>query len=300
MSEVMLQLRDVLGRTLTLTDPYIVKEWSGFGLSPVSHITEAGVYQDGETFRDARREARTLLIALDIVADSRQELWEYRGNLTKMLAWLTGGCYVVVMLPDGPKREILARYVGQADMGRKEGDGPVRQRVVLNLRCEDPAFFDPTETIWDFNVAAGLGDWSYPLGFPAGFMRSTIDDTGDMTYPGSLPAYPIITIEGPAEQVFIENQTTDEQLDLATKGYTMVEGETVTIDTRPRHKGVTSSVNGNIIDYLSDDSDLGTFHIAPDPESEDGTNTIYVYLEDGNPNTRVRFRFNDRYDGVHL
>lgn len=286
------------GRTLDLVDPFVVVQYRGFGPLPVEHVTERGVFQDGETFRDARADARAIALAIDVCGDSVAETWENVGRLYRFLGPVLQGCYLVSTLPDGQVREIVGRYVGVVEAAHDADESPFVQRVVVPFRCADPAFYASTATLWVYDVAQGAASWGYPLGFPSGFGISEIDLVEARVYEGTLPAYPVITIEGPASGVVIANEATAEALDLAAKGYVIGVDEVVTIDTRPAHKSVMSSVNGNIIDKLSDDSSLGSFHIAPDPEVAEGRNTMRIVLADGTNATRVQFQFYSQFGAV--
>ena len=298
--ELSLALRDPRGRVLEINDCYLLVEHSGLGPVPAEHVVESGAFQVGETFRYGTLTARLINLAIDIVASSRTAVWEKRGELTKWLGHLPSGCYLVWTLPDGSTREILGRYVGSPELPRKVGMGPLYQRCVFTLRCPDPGLYDPTGVIWQYAVASGTGLWGFPLGFPRGFGVSTVDVTEVKNYPGTLSAHPVITVVGPANDLIIENETTSEVLDFKVKAYSIAAGETVTIDCRPGHKSVVNSVAGNIIYALSEDSDLGTFHLAPDPAALDGDNSMHVSLTGGTNATRVYLLFYSQYNGLTL
>ena len=97
-----------------------------------------------------------------------------------------------------------------------------------------------------------------------------------------------------------------EQQDLKLEfvdGYAIDDGDTVVIDLRQDNRArriltVTHSVDGNVPDALTNDSDLGTWRIAPHPEAVDGLNSISVAFTGGNSNSRAEIRFNTRYVGI--
>lgn len=291
-------LRDVRGQTLEFLGPYLLKEQDGAGLPDIQHIVQANTYEDGESFVDARLQPRTLILGVDIVADSLEALPGLRDALYRMLAPVQLGCYVHVLREDRSEREILARYVGGMTMPHAWRDGVLHQVVVLMLRAARPAFYDPAGIVWVFSVVTGAGNWAFPLSFPQGFGLSAIDVTEPKTYEGTVKAYPVIEIIGPASNLIMENLTTEEKLDFKAKAYDIVAGEVVTIDLAPLVKTVTSSINGNIIDKLSDDSDLGTFHIERYPEAAGGINTIRVRLTGGSSATQIIWRFYTQYAGA--
>jgi len=81
-------------------------------------------------------------------------------------------------------------------------------------------------------------------------------------------------------------------------GYVIDEGEDVVIDLRSGYKTVTHSIDGNVPDALTDDSDLGTWHIAAHSEAVDGNNSISVAFTGGNMNSRAEIRFFTKYVGI--
>lgn len=95
----------------------------------------------------------------------------------------------------------------------------------------------------------------------------------------------------------IVNETTGHKLEFEP-GFLIDDGDFVTIDLRPGYKLVTDSDGNNIPDALTDDSDLGTWHIAAHPEAVDGRNAIAVAFTGGNHNSRAEIRFFTRYVGV--
>lgn len=295
--ELLLTLRDVRGLELAINGVYLLVDYAGLGPISVDHITESGAFQVGETFRAAVKKARIINLAIDIVATTRLEMWQKRGELTRFIANQEGGVWLVWTLPDGSLREILGRYTGTPDLGRDSKTAPTVQRCVFTIRCPEPGLLDPEAVVWTYAISAGAGAWGFPLGFPAGFGASTVEVAEVRYYPGSLPAYPVITIIGPAADVVIQNVSTGEKLDLT--GYTINAGETVTIDCRYSHKTIYSSADGNIIANLSSDSDLGTFHIAPHPEVAGGDNSISVDLTGGTNATRVYMIFHKQHNGLY-
>ena len=101
---------------------------------------------------------------------------------------------------------------------------------------------------------------------------------------------------GPITNLVIENETTDEKLDFT--GYTLASGQTMTIDLRYGYKTVEREDGSSLIDKLTTDSDLGTWHIAAHPEATDGYNTIAVQGSNADLNTQISFQFYTQYAGI--
>lgn len=91
-------------------------------------------------------------------------------------------------------------------------------------------------------------------------------------YLGDVDSYPIIVINGPLANPVITNAATDDVLDFT--GGTVGTAEYWTIDLRYGRKSATSSSGSSVTNYLSEDSDLSTFRIVPDPIAAGGTNVF--------------------------
>lgn len=114
----------------------------------------------------------------------------------------------------------------------------------------------------------------------------------NIVYAGDFDSYPVLTLTGPISNPVITNLTTGDTLDFT--GGTVGTAEIWTIDTRYGRKSV---LNGtvNITSYLSNDSDLATFHIAPDPIAAGGTNTISIAYTAGGTAAAIRVAYYNRY-----
>ncbi len=135
----------------------------------------------------------------------------------------------------------------------------------LALTCDDPYFYDAADIEKGLFVREKLLSTSTVL--PAVF--STRLSSVDINITGDRPAEPVITILGgaPTEadegKIIIENLTSGKKFTLV---YTPAEGELITVDVRSRT--IISSVNGNIMTHISDDSFLADLVLAK------GANTL--------------------------
>jgi hypothetical protein len=139
---------------------------------------------------------------------------------------------------------------------------------------------------WIFGTAAGLH-------FPAHFGGDYVGVVKTCYYLGTWRTLPIIRLDGPITDPVIQNLTIGEELDFT--GHTVANGEWLEIDCRYGYKTVTHSVSGNVISWLSTDSDLGTFHLAGLNESADGANDLLVDGSGTGVNTKVKFTYYLRY-----
>lgn len=138
-----------------------------------------------------------------------------------------------------------------------------------------------------------------PLSVVGGLMVGYSYDTGAATVPavttvanaGSANAYPIITIsragDSSAAIYAIGNLTAGDYIYLQ---YTILSGETITIDLTPGAKTVWSNMRGNIASRVRASSNLGTFRLLP------GNNAIYVFVPpNGSGTSTVTITWRNRY-----
>lgn len=120
-------------------------------------------------------------------------------------------------------------------------------------------------------------------------------ETQDLVYDGDFEEYPIITINGPISDPLITNITTNEKLDFT--GITLAENESIIVDLRYGNKQVYDLGGDNRIDDLSTDSNLETWHIAPNPEAAGGTNVIQLAGTAPGTAFSLDIDYYDRYTG---
>lgn len=134
------------------------------------------------------------------------------------------------------------------------------------------------------------------LTLPTTFGSDSINATVEIEYEGTWITYPEIVINGPIGYPVITNLATGERLQMDIE---VEEGQSIVFDLRYGHKSVTDRYGNNYMPYLSPDSDLATFHIAPHPEAADGINPIWVSGSRGKPDvTGVLITYNAKYLGI--
>jgi len=212
------------------------------------------------------------------------------------MAGLTDGFALLVTAPDGSERKILLRYLSGLTIPSQWSSWIHLQKVAFQAIAHEPCLYDPGGVLWGFALEAGCGNWAFPLGFPEGFGTDVIDVTEVKHYVGTWAAYPIITITGPVHNLIIINETTDEKLGFT--GYNLLATQVITIDLHYGYKTVTREDDSNLIDKLTTDSDLGTWHIAAHPEASGGYNSIHVEGSNADENTQIRFEFYTQYIGM--
>jgi hypothetical protein len=143
-----------------------------------------------------------------------------------------------------------------------------------------------------YNIALDSNQRSSLSGAMAGTALSGSAYTVSVPYLGDVDSYPVITLNGPIVSPVITNQTTGDVLDFT--GGTVGTAQVWVIDLRYGRKSAffgTTSVE----QYLSNDSDLSTFRLVPDPIAAGGTNVITVASTDAGTAASVVLSYYNRY-----
>jgi len=269
------------------TDRFLISE-AGNGMPPIKYIEARGPFQHGKTLYDYRLDARTIQIVFRENACSRSAYWANRANVLNILrpnrqlvdTFALG--HLLKVLPDGSQRQIDVIIDAGPDFRAREPGKWDEWSVHESLKfiAPDPTFYDPTQ------IVNTVYHSSHAL-----FHAWTIN------YTGTWLSYPYIVLLGPLEDPILTNVTTGEKIDLT--GYHIAAGETVTLDLQFGYKQITSSVSGNIMAYVSSDSDIATFHLAADPEAAGGVNSFTLTENGGATNATYRsIQYYTRYIGI--
>lgn len=305
------------GRAYSLVAPEIrwVRSIEGTGMPPIDYITQRGPFQHGETLLGYRLRPRVIQMHVRQNFKNRAELFHGRLQILDVLRpnriGVTGKLRkgfgdgtlidIDVMVQQGPNFE-----PAKADLWDEWSFDEIIRFVAYN-----PVFYNPYRKDHDFiNITLPNGtrqdtltllNLIFPITFPISFNRNigipgvgggavapTIDPN-IIAYAGSWLEYPTIELVGPLDSpLIINNTTTDETIRL---NYSVAAGETVTIALTYGSKTITNDVGTNLIGFLSSDSDLGSFHLEP------GTNSFTTAILGQDNNSRVKFRYYDRYIG---
>lgn len=179
------------------------------------------------------------------------------------------------------------------------------RKDVLRLVAHDPIWRDTAvQTVsWAVDVSGNLifyesPDWTDRLVFPIWFSGDFITSNVSLTYAGSWPTRPTITLYGPFTLFKLVNTTTNDTL---VMNYTAVQGEIVTIDLYGLSAYNQAGADLTNYLYISGvlDSDLVTFQLAPHPIAPNGINTLHIEINDAAPQvTRAVMTWQSRYIGV--
>lgn len=262
-----------------------VIEAQGLGMMPLHRLSERGPQQHGESDRGWRGDSRIVMFKLFVAPPDleakRDSLaqWFIPRNVPLSLRFVRG---------DGQVRQLDGHYLSDMDWPidpayRYSSMFPVR------VRCDPPAFYDPAGVAAVFALAAGGEEWEIPWEIPWKIGASTLDVSTPVTYPGTHPSYPVITVDGPINDLVITNNATGEKLDFT--GDSVAVGEQRVIDLRYGNKTVVDELGADCIALLTTDSDLATWHLAPHPDAPGGINSIQVTGSACAASTRVAIQF---------
>ena len=302
------------GREYALHTPHNPGRWvvsfAGFGTPPIQYVTERGPLQHGATVKDFFLRPRIIQLLIRQGFQSRSAWWQGRASL---LDELRPNRQVSPTRPPLPGQLRLTQTDGTVrDLDVFISEGPrFEPRVpqewdewafqeVLRFVAHNPVAFDPVSIA--SAVALGISaDLVFPITFDDAdatddiiFGDGEIDATLNINYLGTWLELPVITIVGPFEDLIIENTTTDEKIEFST---VIPPSRTVTVDLREDAKTIEDGLGNNLIADLTNDSDLATFHLAPDPEAALGLNVMRVRGTNPNGASSVTFTYFNRYIG---
>lgn len=170
------------------------------------------------------------------------------------------------------------------------------QKIVLQFACYDPYFQDVCNTQQPISLVTNHlpnvnenTEWYVQL--PA--IATTRESRGIVINSGNIEIYPVITLQSNQSvalladnnYIILRNLTTQKTL---TINYLMSAEEVVTVDLPSR--SITSSINGNITNYISSDTVLGDFILQlgeNEIEVDSSNSEIFAVIEYSNKYTSV-------------
>ncbi len=267
--------------------------YSGTGLSSYHSITERGPFQHGESYIDFRLDPRELILSLIVKASSASALQDKLDDLTELCKPRSSGLVPMKFVTDtGVDKRAEVYYVDGIGLTRAIGDG-VHYKVPLALRVPSGVFSAPTSGAVSYYMTDSTVGFIIPMTVPFEVGSSSVNISDAIIYTGTWRTYPVITIIGPLAGCVITNVSTDDKLDFT--GITIPTGDWRTIDCRFGYKTVVNSSGTSCVSDLAEDSDLGTFHFAPDPDLIDGNNAITITGTQATSNTQINIVYDILY-----
>ena len=288
-----------------------LRSFTGWGMPPIRYITQRGPFQHGETALDYRLEPRIIQCLHRRLGNCRNDYWNNRSDLINYVrpnrqeANSFDPGRLRKILPDGSVRDIYVLLQQGPVFSARSLDSWDEYAIQETIRfiAHDPIIFNPEtkSAVWEVESLDNLifyeaVNWTNRAVFPIWFGSSSLSDTVTITYNGTWLSYPTIYIVGPLDNPRMLNNTTDEEIEL---NYNVSAGETVTINLDYGQKTVTNNTGTDLIGTVTTDSDIATFHIAPDPEAPNGQNELQV--TGGNAvigSTEVSINYLERYIGI--
>lgn len=251
-------------------------------MPPVRFISDGIPFEDGESLRSVTFEPRDVLLPIRIHSSSEIEL---RSRLRALVAAFNpkaGNGQLRVTGPDGATRLLTCRYSGGLELSESEGQAGVNwQRFVAALRAFDPYWYDAATNVQSFTT--GTTSTFFPM-FPLRLSSSEVFADATVQNDGDVEAWPVWTITGPGSDPVLRNLTSGKTLALDVD---LLDGESITIDTRPRQKTITKSDGTNGFSTLTATSSLWPLL--------DGPNSVRVELSGASAASAVTITFHKRY-----
>lgn len=273
---------------------------SGWGMSPIEYITQRGPFQHGETVLDWFLRPRVIHLLIRQQFCDRDGYWAGRAALVNAIR---------------PNRQATPGGVAPGTLRRRLSNGSLRSvdcfiqdgprfearrtdawdewafREVLRFVAYDPVIYDPALQTQTFSQ--DQDELTFPITFPILF--SALEASATITYQGTWLSYPTITITGPSTGISITNTTTGEVINISAA---LGVGDSLIVTLTPSSKTVVKNDGTNMIGSVDPASDLGTWHLAPDPEAPGGANDISVAITGAGPSSGVTVEWYTRYIGI--
>jgi hypothetical protein len=276
---------------LRLVEPWYVLSVDGLGMPPIEYVTQRGPFQHGETVKEMWLRPRVIQLGVRRNACSRAEYQTLRYSMLDSLrpnrtSPVSPG-KLRKYLADGTVREWFV-YLTE---GPSFPSGDLKSwdqwsiQDTIRFTAYDPVARDPVQKSAVFASSGTVG--AFPITFP--LQIAAFGTSAPIPYSGTWDSFPLITINGPATGVVIRNVTTGELLSFS---YTVPSARVVTITLDYGNKSVKLDDGTNLIGYMSSDSDVGSFHLEPGP------NTFQVYASGTSAISSVILQWYDRYIGV--
>lgn len=283
------------------TDRFI-QSFEGYGMSPIKYLEQQGAFQHGVSIYDYRLQKRIVQWTIRQNTCSRWDYWTARANF---MDWLRPNKHTLNNFGPGKLRKHLpGGEIRDLDVFLELGPifaSPTGHwdewgfTEIIRFIAPDPTFYDPIigDLIWVLGTSQS--HLIFPITFPIQFGFTVISGTNTINYTGTWRTFPKITIRGPISGLTISNVSTGEHISF---NYAIKVGEIVTISLEFGNKTVTNNSGQNLIGTITTDSDLSTFHLAPDPEVAGGVNMISAVGASTSPSTQITLEYYTRYIGI--
>lgn len=259
----------------------------GLGLPQKETQTVSYAGQPGQTTLTIRDMPRTITLTIDF--KGRQD------DILKLYRMIYNEVDITILSGD-IRRKTTGLCINPADV-----EGIIYHRMykaVLQFVCDDPYFHDIFETKFDISGRKNMfpnlvEDDTYYINLPA--VATVRASESSIVNNGAVKVYPIIeiynntsdTVISETTGLIIQNITIGAQIEIERD---MKPSEQITIDLP--HRKIISNIDGNITNYISDDTVLSNFYLNT------GKNVISVENQNTMQNTVTIVRFNNNYEAA--
>ncbi len=237
---------DASGTRLNLNGGYLrLQTLQGAGIGDLVQRVVRTPTRDGETYIESLLEPRFLLLELVVIElCSYQDLEDLQRRLSAAFN-PKNGLGTLRWTPAEITYEIPAVLERGLDFRTPSQDHRLT-RILLNLRCPDPAWRLPTANTQTIAIPVGAG-LSVPITVPISFGASAA--TATITNAGDLDSPPTITVAGPVTNPRITNNTTGK---LVQFNLTLIAGQELVIDMDARTAVINPGGNNAMPDRSPD------------------------------------------------
>jgi hypothetical protein len=247
---------------MTLQMPVLAVNIAGFGEVPLQQISTRTPLRDGGIFLAVQTAPREVVFTLHMRSTTRAEMWELRRRLSNLLNPLFGAFTVKIYGDDHTQYELRQCHFQDGFSGGIGLSYPVlKQDMTVTVLSYDPMLYQLPSLEHESTVPTLIEALVFPASFPIVFdVAHVINEIVEVVTMGNWYTYPKIVFTGPLENPYVQNLTIGGKVGL---DYTIPNGVTVTATTEPENCTVIDSLGNNLFGYLTEDSDISTFKIAP-------------------------------------
>jgi hypothetical protein len=258
------------GESLILpqNDKLILQQWDGFATPSHSLVTDKAPDQIGSTVINKVFDSRTINIDFVINAENKQEVFNLRREVLRILNPIYDGGILKWTQNDDITYQIGIE-LENLQMPGGDGQGKTFQLVQLSFLAEDPRWFDENITTVNLNI----------------------NETTSFTNTGDTKTDFEITINGPIVNPVITNVNNGQKIRI---NYNLLTNEKIIINTKFGNKNVKvvspEGKESRALNILDLESEL--FYLGKK------TNSIEVEGQGVNADTSVKIEFYNRYIGM--
>lgn len=282
------------------------------GLSPVRRLAQRSPLQEGDTDLGYRIDPRFVDLGWVLRGTSLTDYRNIRERFQEV--WVPRDTSVVLTFTFEDRVRALGVHLdGELNWANRVA---TIERVSGVFKASDPRLYDPSIQTVLFSLAGGSGGSGWPIDWPIPWPigDDVLNLAVNILYAGGsrlgAPEYPRIRILGPIDNPVILQETTGEVIDFSAGAGLSLSGPTEWVDIDlagpdRRDAKTVRDQDGNSVDqFLTPESDLATWHLAPAGELlpsgswATGTNVVRVSGSGVTSQTLVTMNYYDRYHAV--